>query len=175
MRRIPCPLRTDPRVRALIESAELKGRRYFRNAQPILLCKEIQELYPGADAHTVTRAVREILKRPVKKQLNPTKRSKIDSKPLEAAGDKTDKPDKQNASGASPSTKTRELDRYEVLRTHSRGTGRCSWRVWDQKAHTTIYVGDNLKDCLEHIDDLVEADKGFKVVRYGKVTTVTND
>ena len=36
-------------------------------------------------------------------------------------------------------------------------------------------VADSGREAPEFIDQLVEADSGFKIVRYGKVTTMTND
>jgi len=47
--------------------------------------------------------------------------------------------------------------------------------VWDEKAHCVVDVADSGREALEFIDQLVEADSGFKIVRYGKVTTMTND
>ena len=51
----------------------------------------------------------------------------------------------------------------------------CCWSVWDEKAHCVVDVADSGREALEFIDQLVEADSGFKIVRYGKVTTMTND
>ena len=57
----------------------------------------------------------------------------------------------------------------------SRGTGRCSWRVWDEKAHCVVLVADSGKEALEFIDQLVDADRGLAIVRYGKVTPISSD
>lgn len=159
MSRIPCPLRTDPRIRALIESATLVGRRYFRDGQPVHLCKEIQAIYPTVDAHAVCRAVREISGREVKKQLNPAKRAKTAQESPQAIADSTDEPDNQPAPSVKPNVKesqSRTCERYEIVRRVSRRNGECSWGVLDSQAseNTIVFVGDNLREALDECERL---------------------
>jgi hypothetical protein len=84
-------------------------------------------------------------------------------------------PDAASGSLECKESQSRTPDRYELLRQHSRGTGRASWQVWDQKAHTVVYAAINGKDALEFIDQLIDADAVFRIgTRYGKLITISN-
>jgi hypothetical protein len=165
-------IRNDPRVQELVSTANLKGRRYFKaDGSKINLFEEIQKL-----GYQLGRSTTAIVIAQIQGRL-PLPR-KIDFKQPEPIPDSDTPEITETLPDAKLGTKkplSSESDRYQLLRTHSRGTGRCSWQVWDDRAHCVIHVAGNGKSALQYIDQLVEADKGFKIgVKYGRPLTIEN-
>jgi hypothetical protein len=65
--------------------------------------------------------------------------------------------------------------RYQLLRQHSRSSGRCSWTVFDSKAHTTIFVADNGKAALAEIDRLEAPPQKWTYKTRAGTGVITND
>jgi hypothetical protein len=173
----PSPAKSDPEVIALVKSATLKGKRYFRNAVEIQLAAEIQALYPEVTTSMCSVIVRQILNRPIAKQKNPEPKPRQPrQRPQERSEAATDVDSEPSNDLNAKEAQSRQPHRYELLRQHSRGSGRCSWQVWDDRAHCVVHVADSGRSALEFIDELVEADKGFKIgYKYGKPVTINND